>query len=54
MKTISTFLLACGVLSAQTTQAPNPTQQSENAARMAAGSVPIYRVTRGRQDHQGD
>ena len=45
MKTISTFLLACGVLSAQTTQAPNPTQQSENAARMAAGSVPIYRVT---------
>ncbi len=47
MKTISTFLLACGVLSAQATQAPNPTQQpqSENAARMAAGSVPIYRVT---------
>ncbi len=45
MKMISTVLLACGVLSAQTTQAPNPTQQSENAARMAAGSVPIYRVT---------
>jgi outer membrane protein OmpA-like peptidoglycan-associated protein len=47
MKTISTFLLACGVLSAQAAQAPNPTQQSntENAARMAAGSVPIYRVT---------
>jgi outer membrane protein OmpA-like peptidoglycan-associated protein len=45
MKTISTFLLACGVLSAQTTQAPNPTQQSESTARMAAGTVPIYRIT---------
>ena len=48
MKMISTFLLACGILSAQATQAPNPTQQSssaENAARIAAGSVPIYRVT---------
>src|ERR1700736_5422498 len=48
MKMISAFLTVCGVLSAQTAQAPNPTQQlnpSENAARMANGSVPIYRVT---------
>ena len=34
------FLTACGVLAAQT-----PQQQDENAARMAAGSTPIYRVT---------
>src|SRR5579864_5174829 len=48
MKTISAFLMAFGVLWAQAPQAPNPTQQSsttENAARMAAGSMPIYRVT---------
>lgn len=48
MKTIGTILVACGLLSAQAPQAPNPTQQStsnENAARMAAGTVPIYRVT---------
>jgi outer membrane protein OmpA-like peptidoglycan-associated protein len=47
MKTISALLLACGVLSAQGSQAPNPTQPSsnENEARVAAGSVPIYRVT---------
>jgi len=48
MKTISAFLLAFGILSAQAPQAPNPTQQSstpENAARIAAGSMPIYRVT---------
>jgi hypothetical protein len=48
MKTISAFLLAFGVLSAQPAQAPNPTQQlpsTENAARVAAGSAPIYRVT---------
>src|SRR3954468_10963522 len=44
MKTLSAFLLAIGILSAQATQAPNPTQQS--AGNMAAaGSVPIYRVT---------
>src|SRR5438270_6918872 len=44
MKTISAFLLAVGILSAQATQAPNPTQQpTGNVA--AAGSVPIYRVT---------
>ena len=48
MKTISVFLLACGILSAQAAQAPNPTQQStstENAARVAGGSAPIYRIT---------
>jgi len=48
MKTISALMLACGILSAQGPQAPNPTQQStstENATRVAAGSVPIYRVT---------
>ena len=48
MKTISVFLLACGILSAQAAQAPNPTQQStstENAARVASGSAPIYRIT---------
>ncbi len=48
MKMIGAFLMVCGVLSAQAPQAPNPTQQSnvtENDARMANGSVPIYRVT---------
>ena len=48
MKTIGAFLTVCGILSAQAPQAPNPTQQpnvTENAARMANGSVPIYRVT---------
>ena len=45
---IGAFLTVCGILSAQAPQAPNPTQQSnatENAARMANGSTPIYRVT---------
>jgi hypothetical protein len=48
MKIISAFLVACGILSAQAPQAPNPTQPSTsigNAAGLAAGSVPIYRVT---------
>jgi len=48
MKMIGAFLTVCGILSAQAPQAPNPTQQSnasENAARMANGSGPIYRVT---------
>src|SRR5438093_1033992 len=48
MKMISAFLTVCGVLAAQAPQAPNPTQQlsaSENTARMAAGSMPIYRIT---------
>src|SRR5437867_12441848 len=40
MKLIGTFLMLCGVLSAQGQQ-----NQNENAARMAAGSTPIYRVT---------
>jgi outer membrane protein OmpA-like peptidoglycan-associated protein len=39
MKTVGAFLLACSILSAQPAQTPD-----ENAARMAAGSVPIYRV----------
>src|SRR4051812_7613487 len=34
---IAPFLLVCGALSAQ--------PQNENAARMAAGEMPIYRVT---------
>src|SRR3954471_321392 len=44
MKTISSFLLAVGILSAQATQAPNPTQQSAGNM-VSAGSMPIYRVT---------
>jgi len=39
-KMISAFTVVCGFLSAQT-----PQTQSENAARMAAGGTPIYRVT---------
>jgi outer membrane protein OmpA-like peptidoglycan-associated protein len=46
MKFISVFLTVCGLVAAQSSQAPNPVQQStENAARMAAGAMPIYRVT---------
>src|ERR1022692_4714234 len=46
MKIISTFLTVCGLLAAQSAQAPNPVQQSnDNAARMSAGVTPIYRVT---------
>jgi len=48
MKTISAFLMAFGVLWAQAPQAPNPTQHAtstETATSVAAGSVPIYRVT---------
>src|SRR5665647_2305055 len=40
MKLIGACLMVCGVLSAQ-----GPQNQNENAARMAAGSPPIYRVT---------
>src|SRR5687767_13317788 len=40
MKLIGALLLICGVLSAQ-----GPQKQDENAAAMAAGSAPIYRVT---------
>ncbi len=46
MKLIGTFLTLCGLVAAQSSQAPNPVQQStENTARMAAGSMPIYRIT---------
>lgn len=46
MKIIGTFLTVCGLMAAQAPQAANPVQQStENAARMAAGAMPIYRVT---------
>jgi outer membrane protein OmpA-like peptidoglycan-associated protein len=48
MKMVGAFLTVCGILTAQAPQAPNPSQQpsaTENAARMANGSAPIYRVT---------
>jgi outer membrane protein OmpA-like peptidoglycan-associated protein len=46
MKIIGTFLTICVLATAQSSQAPNPVQQStENAARMAAGAMPIYRIT---------
>ena len=46
MKIIGTFLTVCGLMAAQAPQAANPVSQStENAARMAAGAMPIYRVT---------
>ncbi len=46
MKFIGAFLTVCGLMAAPAPQAPNPVQQStENADRMAAGSMPIYRVT---------
>ncbi len=44
MKTISAFLITCGLLSAQPAQAPNPTQQS-NPSENAGQTMPIYRVT---------
>jgi outer membrane protein OmpA-like peptidoglycan-associated protein len=40
MKYTGAFLIVCGLLSAQA-----PPNQSENAARMAAGSAPVYRVS---------
>jgi hypothetical protein len=43
MKMVSVFLAACGLLSAQSAQAPNPTQQSTPVNN--GGSMPIYRVT---------
>src|SRR5258705_102258 len=43
MKIFSAFLAVCGVLAAQSAQAPNPTQKSTVAN--AGGSMPIYRVT---------
>ena len=48
MKMITAVLTVCGCLAAQSPQAPNPTQRltpTENETRMAAGSMPIYRVT---------
>src|SRR6059058_3864128 len=39
-KLAGAFLIVCGVLSAQ-----GPQERDENAARIAAGSTPIYRVT---------
>src|SRR4051812_29642450 len=42
MKTVSAFLTICGVLAAQSAQAPNPTQQSMPVN--TEGSMPIYRV----------
>jgi outer membrane protein OmpA-like peptidoglycan-associated protein len=46
MKIIGTFLTVCGLVAAQTPQAPSPVQQSiQIEAGMAVGSTPIYRVT---------
>jgi outer membrane protein OmpA-like peptidoglycan-associated protein len=46
MKLISAFLAVCGLVAAQSAQAPNPMQQStENTARMVSGSAPIYRIS---------
>ena len=46
MKIITTFLIVCGAVAAQSSQAPNPTRQStETAARTNTGAMPIYRVT---------
>jgi outer membrane protein OmpA-like peptidoglycan-associated protein len=46
MKFIGAFLTVCGLVAAQAPQAPNPAQHStDNEARMAAGAMPIYRVT---------
>jgi outer membrane protein OmpA-like peptidoglycan-associated protein len=46
MKVISVFLTMCGMVAAQTPQVPNLVQQpTENAARIAAGAMPIFRVT---------
>src|SRR5438105_3738451 len=44
MKILSAFLAVSGLLSAQPTQAPNPTQQSLPLENTAA-SVPVYRIT---------
>ena len=48
MRLFTAFLTVCGCLAAQAPQAPNPTQRSvptENDARMASGSMPIYRIS---------
>ena len=46
MKFVGAFLTVCGLVAAQSPQAPNPLRQSaENEARMASGAMPIYRIT---------
>ena len=46
MKIIIAFLSVCGLTAAQPAQAPSPVRQSsDNTARMADGSLPVYRVT---------
>ena len=46
MKFIGAFLTVCGLMAAPPPQVRNSVQQStENEARMAAGAMPIYRVT---------
>jgi outer membrane protein OmpA-like peptidoglycan-associated protein len=45
MKIISAFLIVCGVVAAQSPQAPNPMQSADVVAPSATGSMPIYRVT---------
>ena len=45
MKIISAFLIVCGVVAAQSPQAPNPMQSADVVANPATGSMPIYRVT---------
>ena len=46
MKIISAFLTVCGLLTAQSTQAPNPVRHlAGNEAGMTAGSMPVYHVT---------
>jgi outer membrane protein OmpA-like peptidoglycan-associated protein len=46
VKLVSAFLTVCGLVAAQSAQAPNPMRQStENTARMATGSMPIYRIS---------
>lgn len=42
MKLLSAFLMACGLLSAQAAQAPNPTENSN--AEKTPSQVPIYQV----------
>src|ERR1700676_2498051 len=44
MKLLSAFLVLCGLLAAQPTQAPNPVQQSVSNSNNGA-PMPIYRVT---------
>ena len=56
MKTISAFLLACGILSAQAPQAPNPIQQQINreCGQGSCGIRAHLSGNRGRAEHEGD